>query len=126
MLTFIFAAQSSISNAVQFRAPRLYMSTPNRSLAAAAAGPGPGIPIASAPAPTVFKNVRRSLPFVDMYISPGGAPTILYDPPAMMRRREFLAAACAVPFLRAIQTRAIRLGGPIFLKSDDPGELARE
>jgi sugar phosphate isomerase/epimerase len=44
----------------------------------------------------------------------------------MMRRREFLAAACAMPFLRAIQPRAIRLGGPIFLKSDDPGELARE
>src|SRR5260370_4942836 len=44
----------------------------------------------------------------------------------MMRRGDFLAAACAVPLLRAIQTRAIRLGGPIFLKSDDPGELARE
>src|SRR5215210_5697343 len=44
----------------------------------------------------------------------------------MMRRREFLAAACAVPFLPALQARPIRLGGPIFLKSDDPGELARE
>jgi sugar phosphate isomerase/epimerase len=60
-----------------------------------------------------------------------------------MRRREFLAAACAVPFLPArvprlrsgrperastgsVQARPIRLGGPIFLKSDDPGELARE
>ncbi len=41
-------------------------------------------------------------------------------------RREFLAAACAVPFLGALQSRAIRLGGPIFLKSDDPAELARE
>ncbi len=126
MLTFILAAQSSISNGVQFCAPRLYMSTPNRTVAAAAAGPGPGIPIASAPAPTVFKNVRRSLPFIDMDISPEAPSTILYDPPAMMRRRDFLAAACAVPLLRAIQPRAIRLGGPIFLKSDDPGELARE
>jgi sugar phosphate isomerase/epimerase len=52
-----------------------------------------------------------------------------------MRRREFLEAALAVPALgvqsavrpgRAIQARPIRLGGPIFLKSDDPGELARE
>lgn len=52
-----------------------------------------------------------------------------------MRRREFLEAALAVPVAgvrtgvrpeRAIQARAIRLGGPIFLKSDDPGELARE
>ena len=51
----------------------------------------------------------------------------------MMRRREFLAAACAAPALGlrreskgAPQARTIRLGGPIFLKSDDPGELARE
>jgi sugar phosphate isomerase/epimerase len=43
-----------------------------------------------------------------------------------MRRREFLAAACAVPFLAGSQSRGIRLGGPIFLKSDDPAELARE
>lgn len=59
-----------------------------------------------------------------------------------MRRREFLAAAVGVPFLDArvprlrsgpereatgpLQARPIRLGGPIFLKSDDPGELARE
>lgn len=41
-------------------------------------------------------------------------------------RREFLAAACAVPLLRAARARGIRLGGPIFLKSDDPAELARE
>jgi sugar phosphate isomerase/epimerase len=41
-------------------------------------------------------------------------------------RRHFLAAACAIPFLGAVQPRAIRLGGPIFLKSDDPVELARE
>src|SRR6266487_1361226 len=51
----------------------------------------------------------------------------------MMRRREFLAAACAAPVLGlrreskgAPQARTIRLGGPIFLKTDDPGELARE
>src|SRR6188472_2139216 len=41
-------------------------------------------------------------------------------------RREFLAAACAVPLLRAARAGGIRLGGPIFLKSDDPAELARE
>jgi sugar phosphate isomerase/epimerase len=41
-------------------------------------------------------------------------------------RREFLAAASAVPFLTVLQARAVRLGGPIFLKSDDPRELARE
>ena len=58
-----------------------------------------------------------------------------------MRRREFLAAARAIPLIgtarslsvpatdaskRPVQSRAIRLGGPIFLKSDDPAELARE
>ena len=50
-----------------------------------------------------------------------------------MRRREFLAAAAAVPFFSAAAqrstptaARAIRLGGPIFLKSADPAELARE
>jgi sugar phosphate isomerase/epimerase len=41
-------------------------------------------------------------------------------------RREFLAAASALPFFSAIQPRAVRLGGPIFLKAEDPGELARE
>jgi len=51
----------------------------------------------------------------------------------MMRRRDFLVASAAVPFLMMRpqsaakgQTRPIRLGGPIFLKSDDPAELARE
>jgi len=50
-----------------------------------------------------------------------------------MRRREFLAASSLVPFLAAHgqpstrpAARPIRLGGPIFLKSDDPAELARE
>src|SRR5882672_8833964 len=51
----------------------------------------------------------------------------------MMQRREFLAASGLVPFLAAYPqpltrpaARPIRLGGPIFLKSDDPAELARE
>ena len=50
-----------------------------------------------------------------------------------MRRRDFLSAAAAVPFFSAAAqrstptaARAIRLGGPIFLKSGDPAELARE
>ena len=41
-----------------------------------------------------------------------------------LTRREF-AAALAAP-LAASSGRPIRLGGPIFLKSDDPRELARE
>ena len=41
-------------------------------------------------------------------------------------RRQFLAAAAAVPFVPRQASRAVRLGGPIFLKSDDPVELARE
>src|SRR3954469_19827609 len=39
-------------------------------------------------------------------------------------RRAMLAAAVAVP-LRAAATK-VRLGGPIFLRSADPAELARE
>jgi sugar phosphate isomerase/epimerase len=41
-----------------------------------------------------------------------------------MTRRSLLALAAAVP-LRAAATR-VRLGGPIFLQSEDPVELARE
>jgi sugar phosphate isomerase/epimerase len=46
-------------------------------------------------------------------------------------RRAFLLAACAAPFAAAASTRAnaaraVRLGGPIFLKSNDPAELAQE
>jgi sugar phosphate isomerase/epimerase len=41
-------------------------------------------------------------------------------------RREFLAAAAAVPLVKIVQPRPVRLGGPIFLRTDDPGELARE
>lgn len=40
-------------------------------------------------------------------------------------RRHFLAAAAAFP-AAAAKPLPVRLGGPIFLKSDDPRELARE
>src|SRR6476661_3579703 len=41
-------------------------------------------------------------------------------------RRSLIAAACAYAPLAAGKANAIRFGGPIFLKSDDPGELAAE
>ena len=41
-------------------------------------------------------------------------------------RRSFLAAAAAALPARAFAGRPVRLGGPIFLKSEDPAELARE
>jgi len=41
-----------------------------------------------------------------------------------LTRRHLLAAAAAVPAFGA--NRPIRLGGPVFLRSDDPRELARE
>jgi len=41
-------------------------------------------------------------------------------------RRTVLSALTIAPFLRAAAGRRIRLGGPIFLQSDDPEELARE
>src|SRR3974390_946199 len=40
-------------------------------------------------------------------------------------RREFTMSGAAF-FMAAPPTRPVRLGGPIFLKSDDPRELARE
>jgi len=45
-----------------------------------------------------------------------------------MTRRDFagIPVACAAPMLASASTRRIRLGGPIFLKSADPRELARE
>lgn len=43
----------------------------------------------------------------------------------MLSRRNLLASTLAAPLLRAAANK-IRLGGPIFLKSDDPRELARE
>ena len=44
-----------------------------------------------------------------------------------MNRRAFLAAGAAAPlYAAASAARPIRLGGPIFLKTDDPVELARE
>jgi sugar phosphate isomerase/epimerase len=42
-----------------------------------------------------------------------------------MKRRQFLAGLAAAPFVRAA-ARPVRLGGPVFLKSDDPAALARE
>ena len=42
----------------------------------------------------------------------------------MITRRSLLAACAALP-LRAAGTK-VRLGGPIFLRSNDPAELARE
>jgi sugar phosphate isomerase/epimerase len=41
-----------------------------------------------------------------------------------MTRRSFVALAAAMPLAGA--TTPVRLGGPIFLRSEDPGELARE
>ena len=43
-----------------------------------------------------------------------------------LSRRGFLAAGAAVVAASAQAGRTVRLGGPIFLKSDDPAELARE
>jgi sugar phosphate isomerase/epimerase len=43
-----------------------------------------------------------------------------------MTRRGFTAAALAAMTARAQTKRPVRLGGPIFLKSEDPVELARE
>jgi sugar phosphate isomerase/epimerase len=44
-----------------------------------------------------------------------------------MNRRSFLATAGAgLTGAQAQSTRALRLGGPIFLKTDDPREMARE
>jgi sugar phosphate isomerase/epimerase len=42
-----------------------------------------------------------------------------------MTRRSLLTLAAAAPLLRSA-AKPIRLGGPIFLKSQDPAELARE
>lgn len=42
-----------------------------------------------------------------------------------MTRRTMLAAACA-PLASLAADAGVRLGGPIFLKSDDPLEMARE
>jgi sugar phosphate isomerase/epimerase len=45
-----------------------------------------------------------------------------------LTRRQMLTSALAVPLLGGAQTRRrpVRLGGPVFLKSDDPVALARE
>ena len=41
-------------------------------------------------------------------------------------RRGFLGALAAAPLVGARTSRPIRLGGPIFLKSDDPVAIAKE
>src|SRR5438270_8510281 len=45
---------------------------------------------------------------------------------AAVTRRAVLAAMSSVALAPAATANKIRLGGPIFLKSDDPRELARE
>ncbi len=44
----------------------------------------------------------------------------------LISRREVLAGVAALSMAAAPVRRRVRLGGPIFLKSDDPRELARE
>src|ERR1035438_7003676 len=47
----------------------------------------------------------------------------------MLNRRELLGTFSVVSTLAASDApppKAVRFGGPIFLKTDDPGELARE
>jgi sugar phosphate isomerase/epimerase len=44
----------------------------------------------------------------------------------LISRREVLAAVALLPLAAAPARRRVRLGGPIFLKSDDPREVARE
>lgn len=46
--------------------------------------------------------------------------------PIVSSRREFAAGAAALSLAADPVRRRVRLGGPIFLKSDDPRELARE
>src|SRR5437588_7164640 len=43
-----------------------------------------------------------------------------------MTRRTFSATLATASLAVAQSKRPVRLGGPIFLKSDDPAELARE
>src|SRR5829696_7196446 len=52
-----------------------------------------------------------------------------HDTDIGVTRRTFLGAAAAAPLLASAAAAApqpIRLGGPIFLKSDDPVALAKE
>lgn len=44
----------------------------------------------------------------------------------MLTRRSFMSSAVAGVALARSSDYAVRLGGPVFTKSDDPGELARE
>ncbi len=43
-----------------------------------------------------------------------------------MNRRQFLSTTAAAPTALAAPAQPLLLGGPLFLKSDDPRELARE
>jgi sugar phosphate isomerase/epimerase len=43
-----------------------------------------------------------------------------------MTRRDLFKSALALPFCASAAARPVRLGGPVFLKSDDPRELAKE
>jgi sugar phosphate isomerase/epimerase len=43
-----------------------------------------------------------------------------------MTRRTFSATLAAAPLMADLKPALIRLGGPVFIKSEDPGELARE
>lgn len=52
--------------------------------------------------------------------------TIVTAMPSNLTRRAVLSALCSAPFLTAANQRPVHLGGPIFLKSDDPRELAKE
>src|SRR5512146_804740 len=55
-----------------------------------------------------------------------GAPLPAVQSPDMTTRRQILSGLAGSGFAAALSARPIRLGGPIFLKSDDPRELARE
>src|SRR5512146_1269534 len=55
-----------------------------------------------------------------------GAPLPAVQSPDMTTRRQILSGLAGSGFAAALAGRPIRLGGPIFLKSDDPRELARE
>ncbi len=46
--------------------------------------------------------------------------------PKFLNRRHFLATTLVPPLAAARSQNPVRLGGPIFLKSDDPQEIAQE
>ena len=107
-LTFHFAAKSICWNGVQFCAPRLNMSTPNRTGAAglavgvcAVAVPGACAPSAIVAAPRVFTNVRRSAgmaSFVDMAVRHFCATTV--DSGCMKNTRSAEQLSIPTPAVR--------------------------